>query len=294
MVHIHFQSETEALKLLEYVSVHPLGTELIEYIHFQPEQGLFVTMKDKYARKILALLSDVFYSFLLEDKLLAWLESILRDKFYYRENEEINAIIEIACSIMEGEEKGDKRQIFEHEKKIIHEGLQSFLDERISFSFDSFATFRLKSFYESLVPYVEAAIDEYKLEQDYQNFIATLRDFLYKRESKMEVIHLLHHNGFHFFDERFKKLDKSEIFKMVDRKLLAENPIYIDSTALAPLISIAPKHLFLYTDELEDGLVLTISRIFEERTAIQSVSLFNSNLAAPGTIRKNKSANPSP
>lgn len=287
MVHIHFQSETEALKLLEYVSVHPLGTELNEYIHFQPEQGLFVTVKDNDAKKILALLSDVFYSFLLEEKLVACLESILRQKFYYREQEEIDAIIEIACSIMEGEQKGDKQEIFEREKKIIYDGLQSFLAERISFSFDSFATFRLKSFYDSLLPYVEAAIDEYKLEQDYQSFIATLRDFLYKRESKMERIHLLHHNGFHFFDENFNKIEKSEISKLVDRKLLAENQIYIDSTALAPLISIAPKQLFLYTDELEDGLVLTISRIFEERTAIQSISLFNSNPAAPETSSKN-------
>ncbi|WP_180954685.1 sporulation protein YtxC [Bacillus sp. V5-8f] len=275
MVYIHFQSESEARKLLEYVSVHPFGTELDKYIHFNPEQGLFITLNDNNLPNLSSLLSDVLYSFLLEDKLPSWLESILRNKFFYREQEEIDAIIEIACSIIEGERDGDRLQVFEREKQVIHEGIRSFISDRISFSFDSFATFRLKSFYDSLITYVEAAIDEYKLEQDYQSFIAMLRDFLYKREPKMDILHLLHHNGFHFFDDSYKKLDKGEILKMIDRKFLAQNPVYIDRSALAPLISIAPKHLFLYTDVLEEGLVHTITRIFEERTIIRPLTAFD-------------------
>lgn len=271
MVRIHFQSETEALKLLEYVSVHPLGSELTEYIHFQPESGLFVTIKDTYMKKLLFLLSDVFYTFLLEEKLLSLIETILRHKYFYREREEIDAIIEIASSIIEGEQK---QLLFKAEKKTIREGLQSFLADKISFSFDSFATFRLKSFYDSLVVYVESAIDEYKLEQEYQSFIQALRDLLYERKSKMEVVHLVHDHGFHFFDESFRELDKYEIFKMIDKKMLADNPIYIDSKVLAPLISLAPNRLSLYTDEPDDGLIQTIRKIFEEKSKIQPVSSF--------------------
>jgi putative sporulation protein YtxC len=277
LVRIHFQSDTEALKLLEYVSVHPLGTELNEYIQFTPDYGLSITIKESYAAKLLSLASDVFYSFLLEEKLRSWQETILRNKFFYREREEIDAIIEIAYSIIEGEQKGDKEQLFQKEKKMIYEGLQSFFAEKKSFSFDSFATFRLKSFYDSLYVYVEAAIDEYKLEQEYQSFIAALRDLLYKGETKMEIIHLLHNNSFSFFDENFKELDKYEIYKLIDKKLLIENPIYIDSKVLAPLISIAPKRLNLYTNETEDGLIQTITRIFEERTAILPVNSFRKN-----------------
>ncbi|WP_158555871.1 sporulation protein YtxC [Peribacillus glennii] len=274
MVYIHFQSETEALKLLEYVSVHPLGTELDEYIHFKPEHGLIITVKDNNLPNLLSLLSDVFYAFLLEAKLPAWLESILRNKFFYREHEEIDAIIEIACSILDDGQDGDRLRVFEQEKTIIYEGLRTFFADRISFSFDSFATFRLKSFYDSLIAHVESAIDEYKFEQDYQSFIAALRDFLFKQESKMESLHLLHHNGFSFFDDNYRRLDKREIFKLIDRKLLSQNPVYVDRAVLAPLISIAPAHLFLYTDVLEDGLVQTITRIFEERTIIRPLTAF--------------------
>jgi putative sporulation protein YtxC len=278
LVYIHFEKETEALKLLEYISVHPLGTEMNEYIFFHPEKGLFLHLKDNYINNILPLLSDVFYSYLLEDKLPSWLESILRQKYYYRDQDEIDAIIEIACSIIDGQMQESAGHVFLKEKEIIQQGLYTFLTESISFSFDSFATFRLKSFYDSLFVYVENAIDEYKLEQDYQNFIATLRDLLYANEPKMDIVHLLHKNGFHFFDHEFRKLDKQEIQKLIDRKLLAENPVYIDSSTLAPLISIAPKKLHLYTDEAEDGLIQTVLKIFEERTVIRSVNVFYSCL----------------
>ncbi|PLS16950.1 putative sporulation protein YtxC [Bacillus sp. M6-12] len=274
MVHIHFQTETEAFKLLEYVSVHPLGTELNPYIQFQPERGLVLHIKQKYMKKLLALLSDVFYRFLLEDKLLSVLESIVRQRFYFREQEEVDSIVEIACSIIEGEQHEKSEPAFNKEREIIREGLKTFLADKVSFSFDSFATFRLKSFYDSLLEYVELAIDEYKLEQDYQSFIAALRDFLHEREPKMDNVHLLHSGGFHFYDGQFRKLGKQEIHKMIDRKLLADNPVYVDSTALAPLLSIAPRNLHLYTDEAEDGLIQTITRIFEERTVIRPTAAF--------------------
>ncbi|WP_409302097.1 sporulation protein YtxC [Peribacillus sp. SCS-155] len=281
MLYIHFEKPSEAMKMLQYVSAHPFGRELNEYIVFEDEKGLFVNMKANYTGKLVNLLSDVFYRFLLEHKLLSLMENILRQKFFYREQEEIDTIVEIAYSLIETKMIETRDAIFSKERQILHEGLCSFLLGHISFSFDSFATFRLKSFHESLLVFVENAIDEYKLEQDYQNFIATLRDFLNNTESKMDVIHLLHHNGFHFYDSQFREMGKQVIHKLIDRKLLSENPVYIDSTTIAPLISIAPQTLQIYTDEREDGLIQTVIRIFEERTVVRSVKGFYSAVQTP-------------
>ena len=132
----------------------------------------------------LILLRDAFHSFLLEEKTLPVLEQIIVGKFFYREQEEIEAIIEIASSIIEAERARNQDGAFSTEKRLIEEGLQSILAGKVSFSFDSFTTFRLKSFQHTLEKYVVKAIDEYKLEQDYQNFIATLRDCLQGQQSK--------------------------------------------------------------------------------------------------------------
>lgn len=55
---------------------------------------------------------------------------------------------------------------------------------------------------------------------------------------------------------------------MIDRKLLVNHPVYVDSASIAPLLSIAPTTIFLYTKDPEEALVRTIKNIFEERVSI--------------------------
>ncbi len=54
----------------------------------------------------------------------------------------------------------------------------------------------------------------------------------------------------------------------MDRQLLANHPVYVDSAVIAPLLSIAPEKIFLYTNEEEEALVRTLRNIFEERIAV--------------------------
>ncbi|MED3994310.1 sporulation protein YtxC [Peribacillus frigoritolerans] len=275
---ILFQNDSEALKLLNFVSVHPLGAEFQAYIRFIPQQGMHVDMTESSGDEWLILLRDAFHSFLLEEKTLPVLEQIIVGKFFYREREEIEAIIEIASSIIEAERARNQDGAFSTEKRLIEEGLQSILAGKVSFSFDSFTTFRLKSFQHTLEKYVVKAIDEYKLEQDYQNFIATLRDCLQGQESKLRKLHLVNRDGFHFYDQKFSKLDRPKINSMIDRRLLAKSSLFLDTVILAPLLSIAPESLCIYTDDKEEGLIQTISRIFEERATILPLSSFSMQL----------------
>ncbi|KQU14972.1 hypothetical protein ASG65_10725 [Bacillus sp. Leaf13] len=272
---ISFQNDSEALKLLNLVSVHPLGAEFQPYIRFLPQQGMYVDMAESVGDKWLILLSEVFHSFLLEEKMLPVIEQIIISKFFYREREEIEAITEIASSIIEGERARCQGMLFSTEKKLIEEGLQSILAGKVSFSFDSFTTFRLKSFQHTLEKYVVKAIDEYKLEQDYQNFIATLRDCLHGQESKLPKLHLVNRDGFQFYDQEFSKLDRPKINSMIDRRLLAKSSLFLDTVILAPLLSIAPENLYIYTDDKEEGLIQTMARIFEERATVLPLSAFS-------------------
>lgn len=273
---ISFHNDSEALKLLNFVSVHPLGTKFIPYIRFLPSQGLQVDLDGSTGSHTdwHVLLSETFHSFLVEEKLLATLEQIIAGKFFYKEREEIEAIIEIASSIIESERTRDEASLFAQEKKSIEEGLGSILKEKVSFSFDSFTKFRLKSFGHTLENYAMRAIDEYKLEQDYQNFIAILRDCLHSQEPKLPGLHLVNREGFQFFDQEFEMLDRKQINGLIDRRLLAKSSFFLDTVVMAPLLSIAPKQLYIYTDDKEEGMIQTMSRIFEERATVLPLSAF--------------------
>ena len=273
MVRISFQNDLEALTVLQMIGHHPHGGELHQLIQFTSGEGLTLDIEQNFEMWI-SLLTDVFHSFLIEEKLPQVLEQMIRQKFYFSERDEIDSILQFAASIFEGEKNQSKEPLFGDEKQWIKKGLHPILTEKTSFSFDSFTTFRLKSFYQSLEKYAGRAIDEYKLEQDYQNFIAILRDVLHNREPKMSYLHLVYRDAFHFYDHSFRKLERYEMTGMIDRHLLSKSSIYIDPVTLAPLLSIAPEHLYIYTDDTEHGLIQTMKQIFEERTYVLPLHAF--------------------
>ncbi|MEK3798120.1 sporulation protein YtxC [Peribacillus sp. FSL H8-0477] len=274
-MHIYFQGNGEAEKLNTIISDHPLWTELHTFFQWLPKNELIVDLDSEYMEKMHMLLSDAFYTFFLTEKIWEWLEQIITLRFYFRERDEIDAILDISAAIIEGERLTGENQPLRKIREMISEGLTAviFADGQ-SFSFDSFAMFRLRAIYDILGTYVEHAIDEYKLEQDYQSFLASLRDCLKRQEPKMKVLHLLHQNDFSFYTADFRKVDKKELQMMINRRLFAGNLIYVDSTTLAPLISIAPERVYLYSDHAEDGHVRAIVRLFEERSIIRPITTF--------------------
>ena len=54
------------------------------------------------------------------------------------------------------------------------------------FSFDAFVNFRLRLVHQSVKKVCGISLDEYKMEQEYQMFIQTFRDFLLSRDPKLQ------------------------------------------------------------------------------------------------------------
>jgi len=97
-----------------------------------------------------------------------------------------------------------------------------------------------------------------------------LRDFLINREPKMDVLHLLFDEEITFYNEQFVEMKRAELIRLIDRKLLVNHPVYVDSASIAPLLSLAPTTIFLYTKDPDEPIVRTIKNIFEERVTIKS------------------------
>jgi putative sporulation protein YtxC len=210
----------------------------------------------------------------VEDRLLL---SMISDTFYFKNEEEQQQILQLAHSFLEGERYDYRsgKQPPAARETLVMGALLPFLKDGLSFSFASFVTFRLKRYIDRLRHYVELAIDEYKLEQEYQNFVQMLRDYVAAREAKWETVHLVHRSPhFLFFDEQFRHVPKSELKQWIDRNLSVSQPMYIDSSVLAPLVSIAPRTIYLYTAHRDEGMVQTIQNIFQERLCFCELSDF--------------------
>jgi len=254
---------------------------LLKYLSNNQEKETILLLEDRNIVKVLdgfisvdvfELLKTAFYDFITNTKRNDWFREILKNKYYYEDLEEQQQILEIIYSVLEGQRE-DLAVFFKETSEdlnIIKAAIEHIFQDNVSFSFDSFLKFRLRPYLQMLEDYVELAIDEYKMEQEYQMFVQMLRDFLTNREPKMDTLHLLFDEEITFYNEQFVEIKRGELTRMIDRKLLVNHPVYVDSASIAPLLSLAPTSIFIYTKDPEEPLVRTIKNIFEERVTIKT------------------------
>ncbi|MCM2531444.1 putative sporulation protein YtxC [Neobacillus pocheonensis] len=277
MAEIIFQSKMDAIRfydhLLKCLSYNHEKNEILLY-----EDRNIVKIYEGYlSERVLKKTKEAFYEFIIKIKQDDWLRNILKEHYFYEDPEEQQQIMEIIYSIHEGQREDLASFLKEvSEEPNIRAAIEQIFQENVSFSFDSFLRFRLRSYIQKLESYVELSIDEYKMEQEYQMFVQTLREFLVNREPKMEILHLLFDEEITFYTDDFEEIKRGELIKMIDRKLLVNHPVYVDSASIAPLLSLAPTTIFLYAKNPEEPLIRTIKNIFEERVTIKAFDALRS------------------
>lgn len=275
LIEIIFQKREDARKFFNHLESHITSSKLNKNILRFEDQIKVKIEVDVTSETELQTIKSGVYQFILNIKREDWFRTILSQHFYYDDPEEQQQILDIIYSIMEGNREGVDTFLADlNNSTFLEEAINDIFKGSISLSFDSFVMFRLKPFIDKLERYVEVSIDEYKMEQEYQMFVQTLRDFLRGRKPQMNTLHLVLDDGSRFFNELFYEIKRNEIGKMIDRKLLSNHPVYIDSVTIAPLLSIAPNTIYLYTDDPEQALIRTIKNIFEERVKVLPVSSF--------------------
>nr|WP_309099878.1 putative sporulation protein YtxC [Fredinandcohnia onubensis] len=280
---MHFQETTDAQKMYKglVAKAKALSIDYIEVVNDEENVvSVFISEKVQYAVQVVVI--PVMAEFIIHNKEDNWILDYIENLFYFTDYEEKKQILEIAKGLMDGNnpEIPGVQDVVPREQLIV-EALYDFMEIPISFSFESFLKFRMRSYNEALLQIIESAIDEYKLEQEYQTFIQGLREFREKREPKLEQLHILHDEQFYFYNHEFTEIKRDELFKYIDRKLILHQPLYIDSAVLAPLVSIAPKSISIYTDQIDNGMVQTIHNIFLENVTIYTKKSFeNTRLKA--------------
>ncbi|MGM9926663.1 MAG: sporulation protein YtxC [Bacillus sp. (in: firmicutes)] len=267
MVQIHFENEQQAEKFRQIMLKQLERESSSSYISYEKGNIVDLHVDGSHYEDVSQAIGKTLLIFIQSDVISQWLSQIVREKFLYDDPEECEQIVDIALYIIE-EERVKNASFWEEFDQKVGNGLMNILERKVSFSFPSFLTFRMRGMMDSLLVYVESAIDEYKMEQEYQSFVHTLRNYMLSISSKLERIHLTYDFQFQFYDHQFNKLEREQLVRYIDRKLFSDYPMYIDSHVLAPLISMAPRHVSIYSDEENNPLVVTIQRIFEERVEV--------------------------
>ncbi len=151
--------------------------------------------QEEEKRHLAPLLSMVF----IQCRELAMIRHILRKKYYFSNEDEMERITSIARSLLEKDEPVYEDRIHQHELRDTLTTIFTLQMDTDLIRFDSIVHFRLHHYIDQLTEMVGMAIDEFKREEEYQAFIHSIREFVKRKLPEEEVIHVLQGESFTLF-----------------------------------------------------------------------------------------------
>jgi len=275
LLELYFTCDKEASSFCEYLFKYHKHIELHwktnEEWGNQLQFNQTLLNDDKTIEMIGQSMVDVFNTY----RLAKTIEHIIKSKYYYKNVDEIDRILELSHWIITGD---DHDSIHVRQHRNPHHILKRIFIEHLrqanSFHYDSIVKFRLTPFKDELIHYVGLAIDEFKREEDHQTFVNMLREYIGKQKARFEKIYILQGENFAFYKPNGQQFSKMEL-----RKIMQKEPLYmvgldIDEWNLAPLVALAPKTIKIYGDDPSEPKTLTIINIFQERVNYKSIRHF--------------------
>ncbi|MEN2467493.1 sporulation protein YtxC [Ornithinibacillus sp. FSL M8-0202] len=215
---------------------------------------------------------DVF----VDHRLSNMIREIIKEYYYYSSDDEIEKIMDLTHWLVSGEddESVQIRKQKDDPLQLLFSLFVADVKSSTTVHFDSVVKFRLKVFKDHMVHLVGLAIDEYKREEDHQEFVNMLREYIAKKEPIYNVVHIVQGNTFSFFKSDGKRFSRMEL-----KMLMQREPLYIvgldeEELNLAPLVAMAPKKIKIYGDHPSEPKTLTVINVFEERVDFEPYHKF--------------------
>ncbi|WP_017726629.1 putative sporulation protein YtxC [Halalkalibacterium ligniniphilum] len=284
MISIHFEEKSDCQQLFQQLSsymkryakfglkghVQAEGSEMI-LVNYENEHVNFYDSFQPF-------LASVLTEYVIATKEEEWLLDIIETMFYFTDEEEQQQILTIARAILEGDRKDlPSLSPFFNRRAFVYEAFSKHIEEEMTFYYEPFITFRLREYGEMLIDCVEIAIDEYMMEQEYQNMVEDFRQYIRLKKPKRDKLILVHDGTFTFYDEHACKISKEEILFHLQEDLVFEQGVAIEEMVISPLVCMLPETVKVFSNNNEHGVILTIQTIFQERMELYPLEKFKLN-----------------
>lgn len=222
---------------------------------------------DLVYRKVGGVLAD----FILDHEESKVIRRIIVNEFHFKDPQDIGKI-EGYCQqflFSAGHAKIPDKDARRSRKQKISRQLVAFLRENERIHLEGFVAFRLHDYLDELREVVEYAMDEYQMDQQYQEFISLLKYFVYIQEAKIPVAHLIHRGGneFSIFNDQLKPISTDDIDASFTLEVMDRNTNFED-VIVSTLITVSPQQIYIHTKEPELQMIQTIMQIFENRVVL--------------------------
>ncbi|MGM1048563.1 MAG: putative sporulation protein YtxC [Bacillota bacterium] len=219
------------------------------------------------AEMVRRLVSEAAAAYILEEKEQDIAARLLLSEFEFNDNEESERVLQWFLMLLAKDDNpsGDYSQ---QRRRKLKDSIFVCLSESPDLNLDGFMTFRMQSYEQELREMAEYAVDEFMLDQQYEEFVSLLKYFVYFQEPLMPLVHVVHKGG-----EDFLLLDGSlrPIEKMRDEGLVMERldqDMEFEDMVVSTLISVSPARMIIHTREPDLPVIVTLAHIFDNRAEV--------------------------
>lgn len=199
--------------------------------------------------------------------------NILKENYYYENEDEINHIIPILQSIM----KNPLSYGTQTERKTVQQ-FYAILEENLKnesyISFPSYFEQREWEFYPDLVDITGYAIDEWKREEDYQEYVHILRNYIKNKESKLNRLFITYDQDFQLYQDNGKHLSHQDLKTLLVNETLHFIDLFALDFQMSAIISIAPMEIHLFTNNPFDPKIVTLQNLYQENAFLYPIKKF--------------------
>lgn len=213
-------------------------------------------------------LTTIFITF----RLHKIIKSIITDVYFYSNDAEVEQLIDTTNGIIK--ENSYTPSLFHPHNNIetyMNALILSEIRNETDIYFDNVLSSCMKPLQKQLIEAVAYAIDESKREEEHQRFIDSIRTYIKKNESRIDELFIVQQNDtFLFFNALGKQYTVAEL-----RTLMDKEPLYLfgldkNELHLSPVITLLPRHIYIYGNDPSDAKTLTIVNLFQERVTLFS------------------------
>lgn len=204
-------------------------------------------------------------------KWLGWIEGILKYRYYYTDQQEINRILEIG---REFEDECPGGLALPPVLDQLRSTVENEVDERDNLTFDEVVVTCLQSLHEPLIEYTGYLIDEYKQEESYQLLLDSWRHRVQGKDTGVRRLHLLDLGELHYYHDEGNPISPSETelyLKQYPDDSVDDLP---RSWSVTAALVHAPDELVIYSDKKADSTLELLMNIFEEKAAWRALAEF--------------------
>ncbi|MBE1441525.1 putative sporulation protein YtxC [Paenibacillus sp. OAS669] len=242
---------------------------------FVQAEGIFPLFQlDRRTDALYSKVAEVLAEWIVQEEEGRLIRTMIVRDFDYKREEDIVSIMGYcrpAPFPEEGEEAFEPalEQSVSRRKQMIAQAISAFLQEYTDLNVQGFLQFRLQDYMNELREAVEYAIDEFLMDQQYQEFISLLKYFVYIQEAKIPTAHLIHKGGNEFvlLNDRMELIDTSQTDATFTVEMI-EKDINFEDVIVSTLISVSPRQICIHTRDPEVQVIKTITQIFENRVQL--------------------------